>query len=302
MRLPEHQPASGNAPQSLTRRRALSWLSTLSLVLMPQPDPDHADSLRHPGPESASDQRWAYRVALLRLALLKAGSKLKLRSYEAPMQQGRVLRNIADAGGIDVYWSMTSKEREARLLPIRIPIDRGLLGWRLLLIRRQDVRRFAEVRTLDELRQFRVGQGHDWPDRDILAAAGFSVVPFTAYDGLFQQLARGGIDFLPRAVNEIYPELAANVALDLQIEPSLALHYPAAEYFFVNRRRPDLATLIETGLRRALADGSFEHLFGKYFAANLRAANLAQRHVLQIGNPLLPEATPLRDAALWFNP
>jgi hypothetical protein len=36
-----------------------------------------------------------------------------------------------------VQWSATTVDRERRLLPVRVPTRRGLLGFRLLLIRRQ---------------------------------------------------------------------------------------------------------------------------------------------------------------------
>lgn len=35
---------------------------------------------------------------------------------------------------IGVLWTVTSPERERLLIPVRIPIDRGVYGWRLFLI------------------------------------------------------------------------------------------------------------------------------------------------------------------------
>ena len=42
--------------------------------------------------------------------------------------QNRVLKEI-EKGTIDVSWTMTNKEREERLLPIRVPLFKGLFGW-----------------------------------------------------------------------------------------------------------------------------------------------------------------------------
>jgi hypothetical protein len=78
---------------------------------------------------------------------------------------------------------------------VRLPIDKGLLGYRMFLVREADLPRFATVRTLDDLRKLRVGQGKDWIDVPILRKAGFPVVEGTSYPGLFAMLAAGRFDF-----------------------------------------------------------------------------------------------------------
>lgn len=47
-------------------------------------------------------------------------------------------------------------------------------------------------------------------------------------------------------------EDASRAGLHLAIDQHLALHYPAAFYFFVSRQRPELAEAIRQGLRRRL--------------------------------------------------
>ena len=285
-------------PASCSRRDFLAWLSVAPLLA-------HAADARvvvYPPPESDGDERSAYRIDLLRLAFAKLGLPYRLRPGDTVMPQGRALRRIEQQQEVDVFWSMTSVEREQQLLPIRIPIDRGLLGWRLLLIRNGDAARFAAIDSLAPLARLHGAQGHDWPDYRILRHAGLDVYPVSRYESLFSMLERGRIDYVPRSVSEIDGELQAHKPGAFAIEPRLALHYPTAEYFFVHRQRTELARQIEAGLRRALADGSFQRLFRQYHGQPLHRASLAQRRVLQIVNPLLPDATPLRDAALWFTP
>ena len=36
-------------------------------------------------------------------------------------------------GTVDICWTMSTDERETQILPIRIPIDKGLIGWRIAL-------------------------------------------------------------------------------------------------------------------------------------------------------------------------
>ena len=281
--------------QQGSRRAFLALLAGTPLLARATP----SRVVVYPPPESELDNRSAYRIELLRLAL---GKRYSLQPGELVMQQGRALRYIEEQQGLDVFWSMTSKQRERQLLPIRIPVDRGLLGWRLLLIRKGDEARFARIETVAQLASLQGAQGHDWPDFEILRAAGLDVYPSPHYESLFSMLERGRIDYVPRAVSEIADELARHNTGQFAIAPRLALHYPAAEYFFVHRQRADLARQIEAGLRRALADGSFDALFRQYHAEFLKQADLANRHVLQLPNPLLPAATPLSTRHYWYSP
>jgi len=258
--------------------------------------------IRYPRPESLGDERAAYPIALLKLSLSKVGNPYRLAASPAQMQQGRALRLLARGQGIDLLWTVTSREREEDFLPIRIPIDRGLIGWRLLLIRAQDRALFAPVATAAALAPLRAGQGHDWPDTEVLRANHFAVYTSTAYDRLFKMLDRGHIQYFPRSVIEIWQEIAAHPELRLDAADGIVLHYPEALYFFVNPSNPALAATVERGLRLAIADGSMQALFEQYYGAAIARAGLAHRAIIAIGNPLLPAATPLADAALWFHP
>lgn len=258
--------------------------------------------VRYPQPESGTDTRSSYPLKLLQLALDKSGGQYRLVPSEVKMLQGRALLQLAQGSDIDVAWSMTSRERERELLPVRIPIDRGLIGWRIFLIREQDRARFAAIQTLAQLQGQTAGQGHDWPDTLILRANGLPTTGESKYEMLFAMLHSGQIQYFPRSIGEIDEELRMHPALNLMIEPHLALHYPAAQYYFVNKNNTALAKAIEQGLQRAMADGSFEQLFQAHHGNILRQANLAGRTVFQLNNPLLPAETPLQQKQWWYAP
>ena len=241
-------------------------------------------------------------MQLLKLALSKTDASIELRPHAVFMLQVRAMREVERQSGLDIVWTMTSREREQALLPIRIPIDRGLLGWRLLLVQPAREPDFARVRSLDGLKALRGGQGADWPDTTILRSAGLAIDESARYGDLFQKLAAGRIDYFPRSVQEIWGELDSHPDQGFVIEPTLALHYPTAMYFFVSRQRPELAAEIRKGLDIALRDGSFEALFQKNFGDVLKRSRLGERQVFELRNPLLPPETPLRDARLWYRP
>jgi hypothetical protein len=256
----------------------------------------------YPRPESQRDARASYPVALLTLCLDKAGGDYQLRPSELHMQQGRSLRFLEQGKYIDIVWTVTSEEREQAFLPIRIPIDRGLIGWRLLLIQQKNRAAFAAVTSKDALAALRAGQGHDWPDTEVLRQNHFEVATSTSYDALFNMLALGHIAYFPRSVAEVWPEVDARPTLGLEVEQSLVIHYPEALYFFVNRRNTALASAVEKGLRAAIADGSMDALFAQYHGDAIRRAKLMARRVITMPNPLLPASARPADRALWFAP
>ncbi len=194
---------------------------------------------------------------------------------------------------------MTSAEREQALLAIRIPLFKGLIGTRLLLINATDQPRFEQITGGAQLRALHAGQGHDWPDTDILLHNGYAVAGSASYSGLFKKLSKQRIDYFPRSVLEIWEEADQHAEEGLVVEASMVLQYPAAIYFFVNKKNHALARRLEEGLRRAIADGSFEALFFERFGALIQRARLAARTRFDLENPLLSSETPLDQLELW---
>ncbi|MFG0379795.1 substrate-binding periplasmic protein [Pseudomonas sp. zbq_18] len=258
--------------------------------------------LRYPRAPLGEEFRPRYPLALLQLALDKAGSPLRIKPSRHHMEQDRALLNLEQGTAVDVVWTMTSIEREQRLLPVRIPIDKGLYGWRIAFVRKTRSELLNNIDSLAELRQLRAGQGHDWPDTDILRHHGLPVEVSSSYDSLFLMLRADRFDYFPRAVLEARDELAHINASDLVMDRHLVLHYPTALYFFFARERPELAETVRQGLELAIADGSFEALFQRYHAADLALAHLQQRQVIELSNPLLPPLTPLQRPELWYRP
>jgi len=253
-------------------------------------------------PTADIDRVASYQVDLLKLSLSKSGRQFVLRASAEPIPQARAILLLQSNSVINVLWTVTSPEREKHLLPVRIPIDRGLYGWRLFLIHRDAQPRFDAVKNLQDLAALEAGQGHDWPDLTILRASGLRVGAGSSYDGLFEMLARGRIDYFPRALPEVWAELEQRSQLPLQIENTLVLHYPSAMYFFVSQNNPQLAAALQRGLQQAMADGSFAQLFNHYFGAAIKRAKLAQRRRIEIDNPLLPDALLPSESSYWFIP
>ena len=249
------------------------------------------------------DARYAYRTALLQLVLDQTAEegRCQLSPQFTTVMPDRGLALLQE-GRIDVVSVPTTLRRERELRAVRFDILRGLLGYRVLLIRKQRQAEFAAVRSLAELRRFRLGLGSHWADLPLLQYNGFQVMATPRYESLFAMLARGRFDAFPRGVNEAWQELAEQQGTfpDLRVEPTLALYYPWPVYFFVRRDNQPLADRLHRGLMRAQADGSLQRLFMEHHGNLLQQANLAKRRLLLLSNPGLPPGTPKADTSWWL--
>lgn len=243
-----------------------------------------------------------YPAQLLRLALSAAGVVVALEPTPELIPQNRAIQELGRAASsLDVLWTMTSIEREQLARPVRIPIYRGLYGWRLLLASADNAAHMRQVRTLADLQRFSLVQGLEWPDTAILQANGLKVIVSASYDAMFKQLRLGRADAFPRSVEEIGWELD-RYGQGLAVVPDICLHYPAAVYYFVASDNLALASEIELGLQRLQASGTLEKLFLQYHGDDLARARLGARHAIELVNPLLPALTPLDRAELWYRP
>jgi hypothetical protein len=256
--------------------------------------------VRFPRPEFEGDRRSEYALQLLKLALSKVGPEYRVEFAELPMNQDRAVLELEAGRVIDVAPLPSSAEREARLLAVRIPINKGVLGLRLGLVRKGDAALLADVKTLDDLKQVRLAQGQGWPDVEILRANGLSVIAAPSYEGLFKMLVGNRFDYFPRSALEIWDEQARN-ADTMEIDPHIALHYYYDAYYMLNRANTRLAEIIRQGLEKAIADGSADRLFDQYYGERMRQANLDKRVIIELKNPLLTPGTPLDRPELWYD-
>lgn len=263
------------------------------------------------GPESAQDRRHEYRLAILRAALERTRDGLgdyTLTAAEAPpMQQDRQVEELRrPGGGLTVVCRGVSPEMERDLIPVRIPIDRGLTGYRIFVIRRGDDARFESARTIDDLRRFAYGVEESWFEGEILEAAGFRVVTGSEFEGLFHMLLNRRFDAFPRPVTVALEEYGARRTQlpGLAIERGVVLHYPMPLYFWFARTAEGerLAARVGEGLTKMVEDGTFERMFFAHFGRRIADLDLKNRRLFRIHNPLLGQAVPLGDKRLWFDP
>lgn len=256
------------------------------------------------------DSSLEYDWIVLRAALEKTAARYgpyRLQASREPLSVPRLLKELSRPdGNINVIARATDRVLERDFQPIRIPIDRGLMGLRLLLVRKADLQRFAAVRTLDDLKRFSAGQGKGWVDTEVLTAAGVSVVESPRPDRLYAMLEAGRFDFFPRALDEAPREydLQRKARPGIAIEPTLMLRYPLPRYFFVRRDTQGdvLAARIRAGMELMVQDGTLAALFRQHKAHLVQRAAIGRRRIIELHNPALPPETPLQRSELWFRP
>ncbi len=262
----------------------------------------------YPRPESEHDSRYLYDWEVLRTALDKTRARFgpyELRQASQFMSPARVTAEAAGVGSINLFVRATSVQLEQQFRPVRIPVDRGLIGYRLLLVRHEDLPQFAGVRSIEQLRRFSIGQGKGWVDVGILQAGGFKVVEGNNYDGLFSMLEVKRFDALSRSVDEALSEYDQwHKRFGFEVEPDIALYYPLARYFFTRRDAEGdaLASRLEAGLEAMVQDGSLQALFMTYKGPLIKRSGLGRRRLFRIPNPDLPPQTPLGRSELWYRP
>lgn len=243
-----------------------------------------------PGSLDANGRPSAFFESVLQLALAKTSDQgeVDIQHFSYRPEKERLRKMLMQGQGIDLVWSSTTAEREKDMLAIKFNLLQGINDYHLLLIRAEDQPLFASITKLEQLRQFTAGTGLHWSDTKILKNNGFNCFVTGDYENMFSGLRRKRFDFMVRGIHEIDSEVKTYEPLQLAVADKLLLHYPQAVYFFLNKHNKKLAKRIETGLKLAAADGSFNQLFLEYPEFKQAADQISQlkseRVVLELTN------------------
>jgi len=257
--------------------------------------------------QSDSDATHSYYLGVIKLALSKINNKngYKVTVNSTILTQGRSILELERKNGlVNIYQTGTNKLREQKLIPIRVPLLKGTLGYRIPVIHKDNVKVFDNIKSIEDLSTLVACQGEHWPDSDILEENNLKVLRNANFHSMYLQVQRKYCDYFLRAIIEAYPEIAAHKRElnDLLIYDKLLIMYPFPMYFFVSPHSPQLALDIEKGLRIAIEDGSFDD----YFRNNEKTKHLFPLQKwknavkIKLSNKLLPEKTPVSVSKLWI--
>jgi hypothetical protein len=257
---------------------------------------------RHSDKDTRSIYPYAVLTEALRVSEEKYGEfEMKVADHLLP--NNRTIDMLVQGEVLNVVMVVTTKEWEKKTIPIRIPLRRGALAYRLLAINKINEDKFRLISNVSELKRFTVGLHRNWATWDIMNHLGFKVGSGYSYESLFGMLSKGRFDYLPRGAHEIYDELAIRKwdYPNLVPAPNIALYIPSPFYMFVSPKHPKLAKRLTWALERMVKDGTLKSMFDQYYKESLLKAELKKRTILNLGNPLLPEKTPLDRKELWID-
>ena len=232
--------------------------------------------------------------ALVLLAFEKTpeyGEYRIMRSEE--LSQGRVLKELTDGEShlVDIANMATSADRESILTAIPVPVDGGLLGFRVCVVLPESLPKFVGIKSLHDLRKrrIRIGQGSHWPDTSVLEANGIPVVTHSRYELLFGMLRNKRFECFARGVSEVLYDLEMERDSNLVIEPDLLIAYPMPSYIFVGPNDQETAHRLQLGFERAILDGSFNEFLKRYYSRAVKELHLDRRTLITLDNPYLSE-------------
>lgn len=260
--------------------------------------------LRAPQMISQQDLVYDYYIGLLRLALAEGadGKAIPQVMAGSPMEQKRVTHELMRGELVDINWMALNDERIKNLRLIPVPLDRGLMGFRRLIVHQNNNKKMHGIKTLAELAQLRACQGLDWPDTSIMRAAGLQVVEVAGFENIFQQVVARRCDYFPRGYLEVDQELAMRQKIypELVLVSQLMIYYPSSLFYFVNKGEKELAARIHSGLERLIDSGKFMAYMHSHALTHQYFPLRFTGNLIAIPNPYLPAELGADNSRYWF--
>jgi hypothetical protein len=162
--------------------------------------------------EDASDKRLDYPIAVLSLALGKTEKKYGPYRFKSIPGAVSLARSVHELN-LDTYpnyffpsGEYVQEMSNNNLISVDFPLDHGLLSYRICFVSPAAKAKVGAAKSVDDLRQFTMGQGTNWPDIPILELNGFRVQQVTNYLGLFKMVMANRIDLFCRGISELRKE------------------------------------------------------------------------------------------------
>lgn len=247
--------------------------------------------ITHKLPELNSNERVLHEVEVLKLALDKTTPEFgpyELRGIP-PMNRARTLVALSHNVYPNLILQMSYEDEltEQKLTFIPFPLDRGALSYRICFMRDALNSTTSSITRLDQLRNYHFGVGIGWADGKIMRYNGLEVIEASSVVSLFRMTKAGRIDFFCRGPSEFIYEQQDPNSLGLASDTHLALYYPLPKFFFAHKDSQAALDRVQKGLELAYKDGSFNQLWSKRHMKPIEQAQLKQRNLIKLENPLI---------------
>ncbi|MGH1432415.1 MAG: hypothetical protein ACRBB4_15025 [Neptuniibacter sp.] len=247
-------------------------------------------------------ERVQMHIDVLKLALAHSDNEYEVKPHETADVSPSRAEKMVSRGQLDVMWSASDSLRESRVSIVPVPLDYGLLGFRLLMILEEKQPAFSEVDRLSDLQKFQALQVNEWVDTYILLNAGFDV-HLGHYENLPKMLAAKRGDFIPRSIREIRFDMV-RWATDgnFVVDQRSLLIYRQGDFFFVNKQNHKLHQDLKVGLERIYDNGKLKSLLSDFMedeGVDIEK-EINKRVSFRLNNPYLTDAVKAIDDK-YFN-
>ena len=243
-------------------------------------------------------KRDRYQIAALNLALQKTTptyGPYVVEQVVETMSTSRIRREIHSGKRINVQaapWrDLEADDPIERAIMVATPVMSGLLGYRRLIVRHDDLPKFKAITSDTQLKPLVAGLGRGWVDNTVLRHNGYQVVDSGNIATLLNMLASRRFDYLPISVVEADFLMKEHEQLvdTLALVPGLMLYYPLPVVYYVSASDPRLAARLEAGLSMAKRDGSLDALTARYFSREIELVKASAGRCFTLTHPLLPK-------------
>lgn len=247
-------------------------------------------------------ERVQMHIDVLKLALAHSDNEYEVKPHDTANISPSRAEKMVSSGQLDVMWSASDSLRESRVKIVPVPLDYGLLGFRLLMILDESQPAFSEVDRLSDLQKFQPLQVNEWVDTYILLNAGFDV-HLGHYENLPKMLAAKRGDFIPRSIREIRFDMD-RWATDgnFVVDQRSLLIYRQGDFFFVNKQNHKLHQDLKVGLERIYDNGKLKSLLSDFMkdeGVDIEK-EINKRVSFRLNNPYLTDAVKAIDDK-YFN-
>ncbi|BCD96399.1 hypothetical protein MARGE09_P0599 [Marinagarivorans cellulosilyticus] len=211
-----------------------------------------------------------------------------LNHYPVKTSDERIKRMIDHGTRIHLYFStqhaLPAKQR--KISNIEIPFLSSVLGLRVLLTKEQDIEQFNDIRTLDNLREFNAGIGHNWAEKKIFKAQNIPYKEGLLANNLLPMLEKKRFDYIALSVLDDPAALGNSQDMKITTLDDLMLYYPIPIQLNTSSAIPELATRLKKGLERFTENGEANALIKSIFSDADILQNSKKIRLITIENPL----------------
>ncbi len=187
---------------------------------------------------------------------------------------------------------------------VPIPIYRGLMNYRLLLIHKSNSEEFGSISTVDDLKLYKTGMfGHSSTIKQ-LRKLSFPTIATHNTRTMFSMLEHRRFHYILRGIHEAYDELEGNQydVPNVIIAPKLGVHLSQPVVLYMSPGETRLAKRLEEGLIKITHTGEFETIFNRHFLNYIKKSKFHTRKIIKIDSDLAGRVNFNKTPGLWYSP